>query len=347
MDVLKNLELESKRYIKINIPGKIDNMKIPLDGVNFITGYNDVGKTYVLKSIYTALRCLEFTVRFSNTRGIELRKITSPEEIRDRDLIEFYKKNNHNYESISKLIDAFIANINLSYTNIIARAILGTKDYELEIVDKYKAFEFAIGNGYAVIPKSDDINFAFMSSNKVLEYSNILFGLASKSSSVGINNPMAVPDYDKDLIEKLNKVYIDFAGKTPLKFDKEGNCEIQHNDKYVKVSEVGDGLRVKAVIDTLINNKTISNESVILLDEPDNGLHTSVYNDVLQKIFCSGTVFLTTHNATFINASTLFNKPTRYYYCEEQNGIINLKEVTAYEASRVLNTVLVEDEGVY
>lgn len=41
---------------------------------------------------------------------------------------------------------------------------------------------------------------------------------------------------------------------------------------------------------------------ILLLDEPDNGLHTSLYKellDKLKKINC--TFFLTTHNPIFIN----------------------------------------------
>lgn len=332
---------DKERKLTINIPGKIDNLTLDINGVNIITGYNDAGKTYILKVIYTFFRIKAYIEVFQKTTKQSISEIKSFDEIRNKEMVDFYNQVKEQITDIEKFKEAFIS-YTITKTSIrVVEGILGISKFSFEYKED-KDTSIKISNESLVYTESEKSNCILCTSTKVLEYSNILMANPSKVNIMGFNNPSAVPDYDKDLINYLNMYYIDQQEKLDIRFDEKGNCEIKRGEIYKTATELGDGLKLKAILNTLKYNNTLDEVSILLLDEPDNGLHTSVYSDNLKKILEFKTVFLTTHNYTFINQINSMVDNAKFFACKtNHDGLISLDEITGFEASIRLRDILV------
>ncbi len=157
------------------------------------------------------------------------------------------------------------------------------------------------------------------------------------SNISGLGSPGSVPDYDKDLINKLAsenrnidkfnldlnrfinnqdcqenirydmlKYYIKYMENSNLNeeengkyiiFDSTGIAKIKDEDIYVDPSLLGHGLKLSRIIKTLEQNKYLNKDSFLLIDEPENGLHTRVVKALIKYITsleCN--TIITTHN---------------------------------------------------
>jgi AAA15 family ATPase/GTPase len=111
---------------------------------------------------------------------------------------------------------------------------------------------------------------------------------------------------------KIKGIYNIFIKKIALKFeiediswvDKKNSLMIQENGKYISISEYGDGIiRYLTIIATLLFYK----DSVIFIDELENGIHYSNFNQLWQEIFTISKeqnvqVFATTHSKECIES---------------------------------------------
>ncbi|MGL5067807.1 MAG: hypothetical protein ACRC6T_08340 [Sarcina sp.] len=334
------LDNKYKRYLKIAIPNKLDNLELELNNINVLTGYNDAGKTYILKVIYTFFRVKDFIKRFEDNRVPSIKAIQSFEDIKEKDMVEFYRNNKETINNIEEFKSSFITHTLITYSNLLVKGILGEDKYSFDYMDR--EYNLSINQDLIKYSSLQETNFVLCTGTKVLEYSNVLLAMPSKASVTGFNNPVSVPDYDMHLVDSLNKYYIDQYDKLDIRFDEEGNCEIKNKGKYVKVSALGDGLKLRAILNTLQDNKTLDDTSILLLDEPDNGLHTSTYLNNIEKMLEFNTVFMTLHNYTFINQIDTLSENVRFFYCKtDEEGIVTLEENSGFEASIKLRDILV------
>ena len=329
--------------LKIKVPKFIDDLSIDLSKNFTISGYNDIGKTFILKAIYATSRVVEFIDSY-NIKYFE--EAESIDEINDGDFLEYYKKNSTSGLKFEELTNNYVKEDIQRNCNILIQGILEFLTVEIELLEneevifKYNSNNFYYNYEFRLLGIR---SYTFISDLKLLDYSAMISVNQSKASPLG-HMVGAVPDYDKELIKKLNFVMFATMNERAIKFDKEGNCEIKRKDnEYVSISRVGDGVKLFAVLDTLVKNEKLKRGSIILLDEPDNGLHTSLYKELLSKLKEIGCiVFLTTHNPIFINMMAS-DKDINHLYTYLENGELKIKEVTAYEASQKLDEVILSD----
>ncbi|MCX0368948.1 AAA family ATPase, partial [Clostridium perfringens] len=184
--------------------------------------------------------------------------------------------------------------------------------------------------------KKINLDVTYISNTELLNYSSYIISAMSSNIS-GLGSPGSVPDYDKDLINKLAsenrnidkfnldlnrfinnqdcqenirydmlKYYIKYMENSNLNeeengkyiiFDSTGIAKIKDEDIYVDPSLLGHGLKLSRIIKTLEQNKYLNKDSFLLIDEPENGLHTRVVKALIKYITsleCN--TIITTHN---------------------------------------------------
>lgn len=67
--------------MKLTIKNFVENLEIDLTKNTTISGYNDIGKTFILKVIYTAERMLEFIDNYNSSQARVILNSTSINDI--------------------------------------------------------------------------------------------------------------------------------------------------------------------------------------------------------------------------------------------------------------------------
>lgn len=109
----------------------------------------------------------------------------------------------------------------------------------------------------------------------------------------------------KDTIAKMMK----FGNNDTSQGDKlvylAGNLVYKTQDKIMNINSIGDGFKKLAQLNALIENKIISDKVLLLLEEPEVGIHANKIKDmveILLNLNKNGTdIVFTTHSSLFIN----------------------------------------------
>ncbi|MGL5084626.1 MAG: hypothetical protein ACRC68_02735, partial [Clostridium sp.] len=95
-------------------------------------------------------------------------------------------------------------------------------------------------------------------------------------------------------------------------------------------SEVGDGLKLKSIIDTLAYNGHINENTVLLLDEPESSLYPVEYDNLinlLRALNCP--IGMATHSPSLVEKCSEYS--SKCYLAEKVNENTIIKESDSSE----------------
>ena len=243
-----------------------------LQKINLVIGANSSGKTFLLKTLYSAMRTLEEYQRGSDPR-------TAPEIIAD------------------KLYWTFQAE---KIGDLVTKGADGALSCKVT-VDK-KSFSYAFGKDTTknisvlenyVPPRAS--NSVFLPPKEVLSLQRIIL------KSRGLDKDFGFDDTYYDLAKALayqptgGKNYIEFAqSRTSLEkiingkieFDQTGDrwqFKNNRNQKF-QIGVTAEGIKKIAILDTLLGNRYLTRESVIFIDEPESALHPVAISSLMEII---------------------------------------------------------------
>ncbi|MCL2110686.1 MAG: AAA family ATPase [Clostridiales bacterium] len=172
--------------------------------------------------------------------------------------------------------------------------------------------------------------------SRILSHNNMLRRLMeADKNDVIVVNEIITANKLVDALDKLNSV---FDGE--IVTDGKGKIVYKNGvlAKPLRIENLSTGLKVFAIVKTLIENGSIKKEDVLILDEPEIHLHPEwqlVFAEILvllQKEF-DLSVLLTTHSPYFLEAIDVFSgihgvKDRCKYYLAEADGVFaTIKDV--------------------
>lgn len=243
-----------------------------LGKINIIIGKNGVGKTFLLKSIYTAVKCIEKNGRGNENKNIQellfdkLYWIFQPDKIGD-----IVKKPGNNQLEFS------ISDINnrLSFS-------FGQ--------DTTKKIDITEGENWS----SPDINSIFIPAKEIISIQNIILKSREFYNEFGFDDTYC--DLAKVLIKTTTKGknIREFAeARKMLKNIIGGKIEYDSNkERWIfkkgnllfTLGLTAEGIKKAAIFDILLGNRYLSKDSRIFFDEPEASLHPQAVSDLMDII---------------------------------------------------------------
>lgn len=323
--------------LKINNIGNIREADITIDENFVIAGHNNIGKSTITKIIFSIVKGIAKANEMYNE--LELMKEDKSRDI-EIEKNKYIRKHNLQLTTLEKDFEYKVKE--LLYTRWICRyikALIGVnvrrfgesrgsiefccEDFKLE----YETGDF-IGTGLKI--EGDykwfkDIT--LISSTEILNYSNLIV-TADIAVSEEFNKSKLVSPQDKDLIDKLNKEFVDmldenFDIKEGLGFDKLGYAFYKENGNSIKINMLGTGKKLFIILDKLIKNKSINKDTLVLFDEPEEGMHPEWQLEFIEKLSNEKINFAITTHSPFIIQSLIYhnknNESKINYYTVSQN----------------------------
>lgn len=321
--------------------GNFENLNVTLENqFSVLTGYGDLGKTLILKAIFAGLKLNEEWINSINEKILKEQQKSYFNNIESMKNILKIEDTKYDLRTLQVEASRRIAN---NFAKSLYKNIFGTsKVYErLNINNK---FELDYKEYIGKIKNDIDLNVIYVSSSKVLEYSKILL---AGNQNLWSSKEWIAPITDIDLLEKISNedIYSD-EGSNYIQIDDENESFIKNGDgEFVKANELGDGIKIFSILNQLKVNRTINKDTILLLDEPDNGVHSTKLPELvelLKSLECK--VVLTSHNSTFINLLNDTDMSTNYVFKkEESTGIVNIYKKGIYETVEHLDGYSIED----
>jgi len=279
------------RDLKLQNFGPLKNVEWnDLDNFNIIVGRNGLGKSFLLRALYCALKSAE-----TYKKGDEPRKL---DDILTEQLYWTFQTNplcnliTRNQDEPLKFSASFIGNDRPFSYEI-------TKDSEK--VSLQEGFSRPDGNTifipvqdvfslYSVIIKNRWLDLSFGFSEPTVQ-------LATALSSPQVNNPFKRnTEFEKEraLLQKTLKGKFVFIPETRRWIF------VSNDGSRYETGSVAEGVKKLGMFDVLLGNRYLTRRSVLLVDEPEANLHpNALYDlmDVLWSLAHSGfQVFITTHS---------------------------------------------------
>jgi energy-coupling factor transporter ATP-binding protein EcfA2 len=258
--------------------------------INLIIGKNGSGKTFLLKSIYCALRTLE-----EYKRGNELRKVG---EI----LVE-------------KLYWTFQSE---KIGDLVSRGQEGKLDFIMKIDGKSFSFDFGKDSTRQintienhVAPREE--NSVFLPAKEILSLHNIILKSRDQDRVFGFDDTyydlaraLQQPKTQGRMSEQFSSSRTDLesiiGGRVEFD-DKNGRWQYIRARNRFSLGVTAEGFKKIAILDTLLGNRYISQNSVILIDEVESALHPKAISDFLDivvKLAARGVQFFIASHSYFV-----------------------------------------------
>ena len=331
-----NTEINSLAKLSIKNIGNIGTAEIFIDKSTSIAGHNNIGKSTITKILFSIIKAektsrefyLEFINDYNKTDSIkekQLLKYNFEEEyslgtVTDLNTFENTLKMRLYKKYLVKYFFSTLGENYLRETTQNGKILFSHNNFSLEfLISKNKPIEINLSGKYAWYTDA-----TLISSTEVLNFSNLINN-ADTAIDEKYNLTKLVSAQEKDLIEKLNKVFADmlddnFKPLNGLYFDKYGYAFYKENSKTVDVKVLGTGKKLFAIMDRLVVNKSINQSTLLLLDEPEEGMHPEWQLDFIEFLLKSKIPFmLTTHSPYIIQSLVHYTKNSNkiYYYTIE------------------------------
>lgn len=277
--------------IRIANFGPIDNLEWKnLSNINLIIGRNSSGKTFLLKSIYSAIRCIE-----SNKRGQERRSLA---EI-----------------LVDKLYWTFQAD---KIGDLVSKGSEDHLAYQMTVDNK--DFNYSFGKDTVkqiaqienqVEPRSS--NSIFLPAKEVLSLHQIILKTREQDKLFGFddtyydlaqalrNLPTRGKNY-RDFAEVRKKIENLVDGR--VDYDEEsGLWQYKRANQKFSIGVTAEGIKKVAILDTLLGNRYLDTNSIIFIDEPESALHPTAISEFLEIIAilaASGLQFFLASHSYFV-----------------------------------------------
>jgi energy-coupling factor transporter ATP-binding protein EcfA2 len=249
---------------------KIDWAK--LDHINLVIGSNGAGKTFLLKSLYTAMRTLEEYKRGSNAK-------TAAEILWDKLHWTFQA------DKIGDLVSKG-ASGNLSF-----KCLVDGKEFSYGFgKDTTKQIQAPENQ---VLPRSS--NTIFLPAKEVLSLQPIILRSRDTEQEFGFDDTYL--DLARALGQSTKKGnnYAEFAAsRTNLEAMLGGKIEYNDGAKRWQFRKKGgqrfpigvaaEGVKKIAILDTLLGNRYLDPGSIIFIDEPESALHPVALTQLLDIV---------------------------------------------------------------
>ncbi|WP_338845989.1 ATP-binding protein [Massilia sp. W12] len=262
-----------------------------LGGINLILGGNGSGKTFLLKAIYSALRTLE-----TYKRGDEPR---SASEI----LLE-------------KLHWTFQAE---KVGDLVQRSAAGALSFALHEQEAQFAYSFGRDTTRQINSlenhfKPRSANSIFLPAKEILSLHAIILKAREQDRAFGFDDTY----YDLALALKQStsrgKNYKEFAdarsrlehmlgGAISLEADSNRWYFTNQQRQRFSMGVTAEGIKKIAILDTLLGNRYLALDSVVLIDEPEAALHPRLiceFLDIIAQLAARGMQFFIASHSYFV-----------------------------------------------
>lgn len=239
-----------------------------LGAINLVIGGNAVGKTFLLKAVYTAVRTLE-----EYRRGNDLR---SAAEILAEKLYWTFQP-----EKIGDLVTKKSASA-LSFS-----AEIGGKPFSYGF-GRDTTKQISLTKNDATPRQSNSV---FLPAKEVLSLHSIILRSRETEKEFGFD------DTYLDLARALRqtttkgKNFAEFATSRQMleemlggkiEFDDASNrWQFKVGNQSYPIGVTAEGIKKAAIIDTLLGNRYLDRESIVFIDEPESALHPSAVSKIL------------------------------------------------------------------
>lgn len=242
-----------------------------LSSINLIIGGNGSGKTFLLKSLYTAMKVVE---QFQ--RGREIKTLNEllydklywtfqPDKIGD--IVTKGEK-----ELFFNMKSSFGELFHYAYGNSTTKRIGVQSTYQPRSANSMFIPAKEIISLQSVIKQSRDYTNSF-------GFDDTYYDLATAlTPTTKGKNYKTFADSRTRLSNAIGgRIFYDEAKKSWVFFDA--------NNKQIDIFLASEGIKKMSVLDTLLGNHYLSSKSVIFIDEPESALHPSLVGEFMEIIF--------------------------------------------------------------
>lgn len=256
-----------------------------LAGLNILTGENGSGKTALLKMLYAAL-CSLWAYRKGNN------PYTLKEILSDKLYWTFQVGN------LGNLVK------NKENSSLFCRVVLDGKDISFTLnkrakleVDRVRTDFAESWRGSTIFVPSREV-FSLFSVIKKSREQDKLFGF--DDTYLDLSRALCIPAYENvDGNDRLVKEKAVYDEKSEL-----WHFEDKNSDTRFSAGMMSDGTKKLAAIDRLLDNKYLSQNSIIFIDEPETSLSERAAVDFLKFLCglskCGMQMFMATHSSFVI-----------------------------------------------
>ena len=268
-------------------------------GINVIIGENGTGKTHLLKLIYAF--CL-----LQKTSDLYSFKFKIEEMFASNDTSNLF---NFNHDKIDIVIEDNKKIYKISITKENYFEIADTKEYIIPAVFIPAKEMLSMSNITRIHDKY----------SKELSLDKTLLDIIRKSQNIKPNNP---PELAKNIISKLEKI---IDGEVFVKNDNSFWIR-KSNQSEIPFSMEAEGLRKFGLLWQLIMNESITDNTVLLWDEPEANINPKLIPDLVEMVLelsRNGVqVFISTHDyilAKYFEVKRKENDSVRFHSLYKTN----------------------------
>lgn len=316
--------------------GNLKHADIIIDDNCVIAGHNNIGKSTITKIIFSIIKAVNLGDKIyedfvdkileynDDEKKIQIAKFIKKYNINfvDKNFIEEIK--NHLYSRyIQRYLNSTLGENILRFGERAGIFVFTYKDFKLIVrFNEENKMTMSYKGNYEWFKDA-----TLISSTEVLNYSNLI-SLADTSISDSFNKSKLVSIQDKDLIDKLNTESIDmldqdFKVKDGLGFDQAGYAFYKENGNEVQMKMLGTGKKLFIMLDKLVRNKSVDNNTLLMFDEPEEGMHPEWQLDFIENLFDIDVPFALTTHSPYIIQSLIYNAKKKgekmNYYVVEQD----------------------------
>jgi AAA15 family ATPase/GTPase len=274
-----------------------------LAAINLIIGPNSSGKSYLLKAIYTAIRTLEDFKRGDDQSSVA-------------DILQ------------SKLYWTFQSD---KIGDLVTKGATSPLQFGMTVDNKTFSYSFGRDTSKQISDiknkvSNRDANSVFLPAKEVLSiYHNILksreidkvFGFDDTYLDLARairQSPKKTDEFHE--FEKSRLILEEIVGGK-IEFDEAAGKWIfkKGNQKY-SIGNTAEGIKKIAIIDTLLANKYIDQNSVIFIDEPESALHPKAIETLMEIV-----LLLSKKRIQFFMASHSYYVIKKLFLMAQQNNI--------------------------